>query len=134
MDQVIAFFRERIAALDRTGIDHERLILDPGMGFFLSGRPEPSLSVLRDLSRLRELGRPLYVSTSRKSFIGSVLDRPVEQRAAGTLATELWAWKQGVDYIRTHDVAALSDAVRMTESIAASTQPLPHGRGSVSRP
>lgn len=118
IDRIIAFFHDRIAALRRAGIGRERLILDPGMGFFLSSDPEPSLEVLRGLADLRTLGLPLYVSTSRKSFIGRVLDRPLRQRAAGTLATELWAWRQGVDYIRTHDVRSLADAVRMTTAIA----------------
>ncbi len=118
IDRIIAFFRDRIAALQRAGIGRERLILDPGMGFFLSSDPEPSLEVLRGLADLRGLGLPLYVSTSRKSFIGSVLDRSLHQRGAGTLATELWAWRQGVDYIRTHDVRSLADAVRMTAAIA----------------
>ncbi len=118
IDRIIAFFRDRIAALQRAGIGQERLILDPGMGFFLSSDPEPSLGVLRGLTDLLGLGLPLYVSTSRKSFIGSVLDRPLQQRGAGTLATELWAWRQGVDYVRTHDVRSLADAVRMTAAIA----------------
>lgn len=122
MDEILVFFRERIAELEQAGIAAERLVLDPGMGFFLSHDPAISLAVLRDLRRLAELGRPICVSTSRKSFIGAALEsaenpRGVEERGAGTLATEIWAALQGVTYIRTHDVRALSDGLRMLDAI-----------------
>lgn len=112
VDTVLVFFRDRVAALTAAGIARERIILDPGMGFFLGSNPETSFTVLRELPRLRELGLPLLVSTSRKSFIGAALahegaPRPPAERGAGTLATELWAALQGVEYIRTHDVRAL---------------------------
>ncbi len=116
------FFRQRLDVLAEAGIEPDRVVLDPGMGFFLGRDPAVSLRVLRALPRLRALGRPLWVSTSRKSFIGQVLGtagepRPVDQRAAGTLATELWAASQGVEYIRTHDVGALADAWRLWQAI-----------------
>ncbi|MBU0640861.1 MAG: dihydropteroate synthase [Planctomycetes bacterium] len=124
IDEPIAFFERRIADLAAAGIAPQRLILDPGMGFFLSTRPEPSLAVLRGLKHLAALGLPICVSTSRKSFIGAVLGtpavpRPVGERAAGTLATELWAIQHGAAYIRTHDVRALRDALTMTAAIRA---------------
>jgi dihydropteroate synthase len=124
--RILDFFRRRIDALTTAGLACERLILDPGMGFFLGRDPRVSLTVLRQLPRLAELGLPLCVSTSRKSFIGHLLGpagtepgryasvqepRPVDERGAGTLATELWAARLGVDYIRTHDVRALRDAL-----------------------
>lgn len=117
VDAILGFFRERLLSLEEVGVARERVVIDPGMGFFLSADPGPSLSVLKHIDRLKALERPLCVSTSRKSFIGGVLDRPVDQRGAGTLATELFAWRQGVDYIRTHDVRALSDAMRMLEAV-----------------
>lgn len=118
VDRVVAFFERRVAELAEAGIDPQRLILDPGMGFFLGRDPAVSLAVLRGLDRLRALGRPVCVSTSRKSFIGALLGtpeapRPTDERGAGTLVTELWAAQAGVDYIRTHDVRALRDALRM---------------------
>jgi len=121
--RIIGFFESRIAELKAAGIAQQRLILDPGMGFFLGRDPAVSLAVLRDLDRLTALGLPVCVSTSRKSFIGGVLGagadpRPVEQRGAGTLATELWAAQHGVQFIRTHDVRALRDALTMWTAIA----------------
>ena len=116
------FFRERIATLATAGICRQRLILDPGMGLFLSCDPRTSLAVLRNLSTLAGFGLPLCVSTTRKSFLGQVLARgsearPVGERAAGTLASELWAATQGVQYLRTHDVAALHDAWTVWQAI-----------------
>lgn len=126
VERIVTFFNTRVAELEAAGIARQRLILDPGMGFFLSRDPAVSLIVLGHLDRLVELGLPLCVSTSRKSFIGALLGseeapRPVDQRAAGTLATELWAAQQGVEYIRTHDVRALHDALRIWRAIAGAT-------------
>lgn len=125
--RIIDFFERRVGLLEAAGIARERLIIDPGMGFFLGRDPEPSLVVLRNLDRLVRLGTPICVSTSRKSFIGSVLGdgdqpRPVTERGAGTLATELWAAMRGVQYIRTHDVRALRDALTLWQAIAQPTE------------
>jgi len=128
MERIIAFFEQRIAVLEAGGIRRERLVLDPGMGFFLGRDPALSLVVLRSLPQLAALGLPLCVSTSRKSFIGAVLGgatapRPVEQRSAGTLATELWAALHGVQYVRTHEVGALRDALRMWKALQGPLEP-----------
>jgi dihydropteroate synthase len=123
ISRISAFFESRIAALEAAGLARHRLILDPGMGFFLGRDPAVSLAVLHNLGHWAGFGLPLCVSTSRKSFIGGVLGsptspRPVDQRGAGTLATELWAAQHGVQYIRTHDVRALRDALTMWTAIA----------------
>jgi len=117
LSEIKGFFEERLSFLEERGIARDRVILDPGMGFFLGKNPEPSLWVLKNLSSLLSLGRPLYVSTSRKSFIGTILNKPPKERAAGTLATELWALHQGASYIRTHDVASLSQAYALWRAI-----------------
>jgi dihydropteroate synthase type 2 len=115
--RIAAFFEERIGACERAGIARERLILDPGLGFFLSSDPAPSLEVLRRVRELRELGLPLCLSPSRKSFLGAVLGRGVGERDAGSLACELWCARQGVDWIRTHSVGALADALRIVAAL-----------------
>jgi dihydropteroate synthase type 2 len=116
-----AFFADRLAAFAAAGIVRERLVFDPGMGFFLGRTAAPSLSALKHLPALRRAGVPLLVSVSRKSLVGEVTGRPVAERGPGTLAAELWAVRQGVDYVRTHDVAALRDAMRMERAIEQAT-------------
>ena len=116
-ERIAAFFEQRLDSLGAAGLGRERFVLDPGMGFFLSPDPAPSLQVLEQLPRLRELGLPLLVSTSRKSFLGAVTGRGVHARGAATLASELWAWRQGVDYLRTHDARALRDGIAVWEAI-----------------
>ena len=110
--EIDAFFAERIDALCAAGVEWERLILDPGMGFFLGSDAGASVRVLRGIGDLRRrFGLPLLVSVSRKSFLGTLTGAAVSQRGPATLAAELYAAAQGVDYIRTHDVAALRDAL-----------------------
>jgi dihydropteroate synthase type 2 len=119
MRRIDEFFAARLAALAAAGIARERLIIDPGMGFFLSSRPEASLRVLARIAGLkRRFGLPVMVSVSRKSFLGAVAGRgnPAE-RGAATLAAELFAAMAGVDYIRTHDPAALADGLRVLEAL-----------------
>lgn len=119
--RICAFFSERVAALERAGIARERLILDPGMGFFLSSRPEASLRVLAGLDRLkRAFGLPVLVSVSRKSFLRALTGRSsAAEVGPATLAAELYAAEQGADYIRTHDPGALADALRVTAALRA---------------
>lgn len=127
VESTLRFLAERAAALLAAGIERDRIVIDPGMGFFLSSRPEPSLTMLRALPRLRSLGYSVLISVSRKSFIGTILGGgmpvPVEQRGAGTLAAELWAYAQGVAYVRTHDVRALRDAVTLWRAIRDGDSP-----------
>jgi len=119
--RIEAFFAKRVARLERAGIARERLILDPGMGFFLSSRADASLRVLTNLDRLkRAFGLPVMVSVSRKSFLGAITGRTAPaERGPATLAAELYAAAHGADYIRTHDPAALRDALVVTAALAA---------------
>lgn len=115
-----AFFEERIARLEAAGVARSRIVLDPGMGFFLGRDPELSLRVLRRIPVLRaRFGLPILVSVSRKSFLGQITGRPVGERGAATLAVELWAAEHEADWIRTHDVAALRDGLRLRRALAA---------------
>jgi dihydropteroate synthase type 2 len=122
--RIEAFFTERVARLERAGIARERLILDPGMGLFLSSRPEASLRVLTSLDRLKEaFGLPIMVSVSRKSFLGAITGRAAPaQRGAASLAAELYAASHGADYIRTHDPAALRDALAVMAALTAESR------------
>jgi dihydropteroate synthase type 2 len=112
------FFDRRLAELTAAGVGRERLIVDPGMGYFLGSNPEPSVRVLAEIPRLKAtFGLPVLVSVSRKSFLGALTGRPVGERAAATLAAELHAAAQGVDWVRTHDVRALRDALAVLAAL-----------------
>jgi dihydropteroate synthase type 2 len=128
--RIEAFFAERVARLERAGIARERLILDPGMGFFLSSRTDASLRVLTSLERLkRAFGLPVMVSVSRKSFLGAITGRAAPtERGAATLAAELYAAAHGADYIRTHDPAALRDALAVMAALAAEARDNPDAK------
>jgi dihydropteroate synthase len=118
IDRVVAFFTERLAALEAGGVARARCILDPGMGLFLGTGAEPSIAVLRALPVLRErFGLPVMVGISRKSVVGLLSGRVVDERGPATLAAELYAARQGVDWIRTHDVRALRDALAVQRGL-----------------
>lgn len=114
------FFETRIRDLQASGVARERMIVDPGMGFFLGEGAEASLLVLRKLDRLRDaFAVPILVSVSNKSFLGTLTGRAIKERGAATLAAELYAIDKGVEYIRTHDVAALTDALVVRDALGA---------------
>ena len=119
LDRIHDFFVGRLAALERGGIARERLILDPGMGFFLSNRPEASFRVLTRLGRLkRDFRLPVLVSVSRKSFLRAITGRASAlETGAATLAAEIYAAEIGADYIRTHDPGALGDALKIMAAL-----------------
>lgn len=118
LSEIDRFFTERLKNLHDAGINDEKVIIDPGMGLFLGGNPEPSLMVLKHIESLKKFGREIYLSTSRKSFIGRVLDLPkISQRGMGTLATEVWGYLNGVSYVRTHEPKPLRQSVRMLQAI-----------------
>ncbi|HXZ66979.1 MAG TPA: dihydropteroate synthase [Alphaproteobacteria bacterium] len=118
-DRILSFFALRLKALEVAGIARERMILDPGMGLFLGAGREVSLKVLREISRLKsEFGLPVLISVSRKSFLRALAGgRTPEEAGPVTLAAELFAAAQGVDYIRTHDVRALKDALAVAGAL-----------------
>ena len=118
MDRLFRFFDARLAALEAAGIARERLILDPGMGFFLSTDPQTSFTVLRRLPELKaRYGLPVLVSVSRKSFLRAVTGRDAAGAGPASLAAELYAVRQGADHIRTHAPGALKDALLLEKAL-----------------
>jgi len=118
--RIVDFFDRRIPALAEAGIARERLILDPGMGFFLGADPENSFTVLRRLPELKSrYGLPVLVSVSRKSFLRKITGRPAAEAGSASLSAELFAAARGADHIRTHDPAALKDALAVAAALAS---------------
>jgi len=117
-DGIRRFFTQRLAALQAAGIGSDRLIIDPGLGYFLGSTPGPSLTALARIRELKDtFGLPVLISPSRKSFLRALTGRDVAQSGPATLACEVFAAWQGADYIRTHDVAALRDALTVLAAI-----------------
>ena len=113
--EVAEFLVRERQACEAAGVAHEAIALDPGIGF---GKGlEHNMTLLKELPRIAELGSPLLVGVSRKSFIGRILGRPAEQRLAGGLGLAALAVSLGARIIRTHDVAATRDAIRMVSAV-----------------
>ncbi|WP_192037127.1 dihydropteroate synthase [Halomonas sp. YLGW01] len=112
---VAAFFEERVRACEAAGLRRERLILDPGFGFGKS--VEHNLRLLNRLADFKALGLPILAGMSRKSMIGKVLERPVEERLSGSLALAALAVERGARILRVHDVGPSVDAVNMTWAV-----------------
>jgi dihydropteroate synthase len=112
---VKAFLAERLEVALSAGVAEERVWLDPGIGF---GKTlEHNLELLRRLGELRELGRPLVVGTSRKSFIGKIDGSEIGDRLGGTIASSVLAFAEGADVLRVHDVAEVDQAARVAGAI-----------------
>ena len=113
--EVSAFLRERLETLERAGIARGRLCIDPGFGFGKS--LEHNLALLKNIGAMQsELGLPLLAGLSRKSMIGAIIDKPVTERLAGSLAAALVATGQGARILRVHDVAATVDALKVWQA------------------
>jgi dihydropteroate synthase type 2 len=112
MERIEHFFDARIEALTRAGVARERLILDPGMGFFLSSNPETSFTVLSRLGALKARYKlPLLVSVSRKSFLRKAAGLSPAEAGSVSLVAELLALQNGADIIRTHAPKVLRDGI-----------------------
>jgi len=115
VDEVKAFLAQRLEFAVAQGIAAERVWLDPGIGF--GKTVDHNLELLRRLDELVELGRPIVVGTSRKSFIGRITGRGVRERVPGTIATNVLALARGASIFRVHDVPEARDAL----AVAAAT-------------
>jgi dihydropteroate synthase len=121
MADIVADLSGAVSRAEQGGVARDRTIVDPGIGFAKTAAH--SLEALRRLSELRALGLPVLVGTSRKSFIGEVLDLPVSDRAAGTAATVALAIANGADIVRVHDVRSMARVARMSDAVVRGWQP-----------
>jgi len=118
LESIERFFEARLTELVRAGVSEERLIIDPGMGFFLGRDARASIAVLQRIPDLRaRFGRPVFISVSRKSFLRALTGRSVDEVGSATLAAELHAARAGASYLRTHDAGALRDGLAIQAAI-----------------
>lgn len=110
---IIQFFQQRISACTESGIKKSRLILDPGFGFGKS--LDQNYNLLANMSKFQSLDLPLLAGLSRKSMIGNLLNREVNDRLAGSLATAVIAAQQGAKIIRVHDVKETVDTLKILQ-------------------
>ncbi|MFE6139865.1 dihydropteroate synthase [Bacillus sp. NPDC057893] len=115
MADMIADLYESIKIAKDAGVRDENIILDPGIGF--AKTPEQNLEAMRNLEQLNVLGYPVLLGTSRKSFIGHVLDLPVEERLEGTGATVCLGIEKGCEFIRVHDVKEMARMAKMMDAM-----------------
>lgn len=116
MEDILEDLRESIKIAKDAGVKDENIILDPGIGFAKSH--EQNLETMNKLERLKELGYPVLLGTSRKRMIGFTLDLPVEERVEGTVATTvIGIMKDACDFVRVHDVLENARAAKMTDAI-----------------
>lgn len=123
-DVVADVARELEAAVARAiaaGVDEERIVLDPGIGFAKTA--EQNVEVLARLQELRKLGRPLLIGPSRKRFIGAITGAPVEERLPGTLAAVTACVLAGAEFVRVHDVAPARQAALVAAALRQAALP-----------
>lgn len=113
--EVFAYLRDRVAACRAAGIGEGRLVIDPGFGF--GKNLEHNLTLLRGLDRFNQLGVPVLAGLSRKTMLGTLTGRPVDQRVHASVAAALAAASRGAAILRVHDVAATVDALKVWQAI-----------------
>lgn len=114
---ILDYFSQRLHALEVAGIAREAIAIDPGIGF--GKTREHNIALLAGLGKFTAFGRPICLGVSRKGFLGKLLDRPLEQRLAGSLAAAAYGLGQNAAQIlRVHDVAETRDLVRVWEVLA----------------
>lgn len=119
--EIKSFFEERVETARSLGIQKEKIIIDPGIGF---GKGlHDNLCLIRNLHFLEELDLPVLLGVSRKAFIGQILDLPPEERIEGTIASALLSILNGAHILRVHDVAAVKRAVLVAETIMDDDSP-----------
>jgi len=116
VSEIYNFLDEKLKKMEDSGVSPENIVIDPGIGF--GKRLEDNLALLNKLERFTELGRPLLIGTSRKSFIGKLLsDLPAEERLEGSVASAVLAYSKGASIFRVHDVKETSRALAVADAI-----------------
>jgi dihydropteroate synthase len=115
VDDVKAFLLARISAAIAAGIEERRIWVDPGIGF--GKTVAHNVELLRRLPELADIGRPIVIGTSRKSFLGKLTGREVGERLGATVASNVLAAAAGAEVLRVHEVAAAREAVQVSEAI-----------------
>jgi dihydropteroate synthase len=115
LGEVKAFLSERLEAAESCGLPRESILLDPGIGF--GKLIDHNLILLNNLGALAELGRPLVVGISRKSFLGKILKVEAQDRLEGTIAAAVVSILRGASLLRVHDIQAVKQAVAVAEAI-----------------
>jgi dihydropteroate synthase len=122
--EILGFLSQAVERAVETGIKRDLIIIDPGIGFGKSF--DDNLRIIKQLQRFSHLGQPILVGTSNKSFIGHVLDLPVESRDTGTMATVAAAVMNGAHIVRVHNVKAAKETATMIGAIrSGSSRPKP---------
>ncbi len=115
ISEVLAYLRESITRAEVAGVNSKKIIIDPGIGFGKSA--EDSLRIIRNLSEFKVLGKPILLGTSRKSFIGKILNAEVEERLGGGIASAVAGIISGANIVRVHEVKEAKKAVLLTDAI-----------------
>lgn len=115
IDEVIEYLDKAINQAVSLGVNKEKIIIDPGIGF--GKTPLNNLEILKNLKEFKILGRPILIGTSRKSFIGKFLDAGIQERLYGTLATSIFAVGNSANILRVHDVKPIKETLKIIERI-----------------
>lgn len=115
MSHILEFLRHSIEIAKAAGINTEKIIIDPGIGF--GKKPSDNLVIMARLEELTSLGCPVLLGTSRKKFIGEILDVPPTDRVEGTGATVALGISKGANIVRVHDVKSIARIARMTDAM-----------------
>ncbi|MCU0651724.1 MAG: dihydropteroate synthase [Candidatus Omnitrophica bacterium] len=115
LEEIMTYLDKAINKAVSSGIDRQKIIIDPGIGF--GKTPNNNLEILKQLQALRILGRPIMAGVSRKSFIGKILNTPVQERINGTIASCVMAAENGASILRVHDVKEVKEALKIFSRI-----------------
>ncbi len=115
IEEILTYLAGAVDRAVKAGVDPGKIILDPGIGF---GKTlKNNLLIIKELTRFKQLGKPILVGTSHKSFIGAITEKEVDRRIFGTAASVTAAVMNGADIIRVHDIEAMRDVARVTDAI-----------------